>query len=66
MELKTPHHGVINFKNGDTYEGAISTDLHPAGYGKMRFENGNEYEGDWRAGLMHGQGTFKWKKEGAR
>jgi hypothetical protein len=58
--LETPHHGKINFSNGDIYNGNISTDLHPAGDGKMQFANGSSYDGNWRNGLMHGTGFFKW------
>ena len=31
----------------------------------MQFVNGNTYEGDWRDGLMHGNGIFRWKNTGA-
>ena len=31
----------------------------------MQFANENVYEGNWRDGLMHGSGIFKWKYSGA-
>jgi hypothetical protein len=65
VELQSPHHGKIAFRNGDVYSGNISTELHPTGEGVMQFINGNTYEGDWRDGLMHGNGVFRWKNNGA-
>lgn len=26
----------------------------------MKFPNENEYSGEWRDGLPHGKGTYKW------
>ena len=33
----------------------------PNGKGKMVYASGAEYEGDWKNGLYHGVGRFKYR-----
>lgn len=42
----------------EIYEGQVDSSKRRHGSGVLRWPNGNTYIGQWRAGAMHGSGTF--------
>ena len=49
--------GVMNYPNGDQYEGEWANDLRE-GFGLQRFSKGDSYEGEWFRDKMHGKGLL--------
>lgn len=49
--------GLLKYRNGDYFNGTISSDQLMDGHGKITDEYGT-YEGDFKNGYFHGQGTY--------
>ena len=52
--------GVINYKNGEKYEGHIKNGLRD-GQGIYYYNNGDKYEGSWINDKIEGKGVYYWK-----
>ena len=55
--LNDNNSGIINYKNGNIYNGLIKNIL-PNGKGTMKYKNGNIYSGFWFEGEKHGEGEM--------
>ena len=51
--------GIMQFDNGDTYEGSWSQGKKH-GTGKMTYRNGDIYDGSWENDMKHGHGVYTW------
>ena len=49
----------IRFVNGDLFNGQVSDDFRPSGFGVYQFANGDEYEGEFKGGRKQGAGTLQ-------
>ena len=49
------------YANGDIYEGELSEEFEPEGYGVMNYPDGSVYSGYWQGGLWNGTGTHRSK-----
>ena len=50
--------GTIIYKNGNKYEGKLSSSELPNGDGKMEYQNGDIFYGEWIFGERNGEGTY--------
>ena len=57
VKFKKKKNEVLNFKNGDRYEGEVLDDL-PHGYGSYTWFNQDTYIGEWVNGQRHGKGVL--------
>ena len=49
--------GLLKYRNGDYFNGTISSDQISNGHGKITYDYGS-YEGDFQNGLFNGQGSW--------
>ena len=52
-------HGIINFPNGDKYDGQVEKGV-PHGQGLMMWKNGDTLEGVWTKGIIRSGKDSKW------
>lgn len=50
---------VLQLSNGDVYNGPLTEDGIPNGYGEYVFGNGDTYNGNFVNGVMSGRGLLK-------
>ena len=49
---------IINYENGDIYQGDVDSNRKRHGNGKMTYQNGNIYDGGWKNDSFDGQGIL--------
>jgi hypothetical protein len=53
--------GIVNFRNGDRYEGNFANGLMH-GTGTWSYASGDSYRGQWQAGKRDGRGVYRWAR----
>lgn len=56
VKLKLNPIGVMEFANGDRYEGGWLNN-EKNGRGTYKYSNGNKYEGEFKDNMKHGKGS---------